>query len=142
MIAITLLNSISAFRNRGAAAAGTYEVTVQPIESYSYYDVGPDNPCYYLLVSKTAAKRWLISIISVGSAGPDVFSNEYTNEISVAITPGMTAIQVATALQVGILAGTDLSVTRSGSTLTFTASQTGNLTDSVGFPTPTITPGS
>jgi hypothetical protein len=125
-----------------AAAAGTYEVTVQPIENYSYYDVGDDSPRYYLLVSKTAAKRWLIEIDTLGSAGADVFSSEYTNAISVPITPGMTATQIATTLYASIIASTDLSVTRDGATLTFTASQTGNLTDSVGFPTPTITQGS
>jgi len=119
---------------------GTYEVTVQPIENYAYYNVGDDSNRYYLLVNKTAAKRWLIGIATDGSAGADTL--DYTNEWNIAITPGMTAIQVATALQVGILAGTDLSVTRDGATLTFTASQTGNLPDSVGFPTPTITPGS
>jgi len=125
-----------------AAAAGTYEVTVQPIEDYAYYNVGDDNARYYLLVSKTATKRWLIGIDTNGSAGADVFGTEYTNELNISITPGMTATQVATTLYNAIIANTDLNVTRSGSTLTFTASQTGNLTDSIGFPTPTITNGS
>jgi len=62
--------------------------------------------------------------------------------LNISITPGMTATQVATHLYNAIIANTDLNVTRSGSTLTFTASQTGNLTDSIGFPTPTITNGS
>jgi hypothetical protein len=123
-----------------AAASGTFEVTVQPIQDYAYYYVGDDNPRYYLLISKTAVKRWLIGIDTLGSAGADTF--DYTNEFNISITPGMTATQVATALYNGIIANTDLSVTRSGATLTFTASQTGNLIDSVGWPTPTITNGS
>jgi len=125
-----------------AAAAGTYEVTVQPIENYAYYDVGEDNPQYYLLVSKTATKRWLIGIDTSNSTAPNVPSNQFTNNISVSIFSGDTATQVATRLYNGIIANTDLNITRSGSTLTFTASQTGNLPDSVGFPTPTITNGS
>ena len=124
------------------AASGTYEVTVQPIENYAYYDVGEDNPQYYLLVSKTATKRWLIGIDTSGSAQPNVSPDQYTNAIGRTINPGMTATQVATTLYNAIIANTDLNVTRNGSTLTFTASQTGNLTDSVGFPTPTITNGS
>ena len=128
-------------RSGSSSPAGTYEVTVQPIEDYAYYYVGDDNPRYYFLVSKTASKRWLIEVSTEGSAGSGVPSNEYTNSMNVVVTPGMTATQVATALQAGILAGTDLSVTRSGATLTFTASQVGNLIDSVGFPTPTITNG-
>ena len=142
MIAITQSINIKPSTLGGGGMSGTYEVTVQPIENYAYYDVGDDSPRYYLLVSKTASKRWLIGISTNGSAGAEVFGTEYTNEVNISITPGMTATQVATTLYNGIIANTDLNVTRSGSTLTFTASQTGNLPDSVGFPTPTITQGS
>ena len=128
-------------RSGSSSPAGTYEVTVQPIEDYAYYNVGDDASRYWLLVSKTASKRWLIEIATDGSASSGVPPEQYTDYIVISITPGMTATQVATTLQAGIIAQTDLSVTRSGSTLTFTASQVGNLTDSVGFPTPTITNG-
>jgi hypothetical protein len=130
-------------RSGSSSPAGTYEVTVQPIEDYNYYAVGVDDPAYYLLVSKTATKRWLIGIISPDAGGPSVAtdSSQYTDYVTANITPGMTALQVATAIFNALIANTDLNVTRSGSTLTFTASQVGNLTDSVGFPTPTITNG-
>lgn len=138
MIAITLSNSISAFRNRGAAA-GTYEVTVQPIEEAAYYDVGPDEPALFLAISKTASVRYLFVLQSPGSASPNY--TDYTNLVTLIIGNMQTATQLATQIYNAAIA-VGFNVTRSGATLTFTATQTGNLTDSVGYPTPTITQGS
>jgi hypothetical protein len=122
-----------------AAASGTYEVTVQPIEPASYYDVGPDEDALYLAISKTSSVRYLFILQSPGSALPNY--TDYTNAVTLFIGNEQSATQLATQIYNAAIA-VGFNVTRDGSTLTFTASQTGNLTDSVGFPTPTITNGS
>jgi hypothetical protein len=125
-------------RSGGSSPAGTYEVTVQPIEPASYYDVGPDERALFLAISKTSSVRYLFALQSPGSDSPNY--TDYTNLVSLIIGNEQSATQLATQIY-NAATGVGFNVTRSGSTLTFTASQVGNLIDSVGFPTPTITNG-
>jgi hypothetical protein len=140
MIAITLSNSVSAFRSGGIASAGTYEVTVQTLDNGAYYDTSVGNPRLYLLISKTASERWLFGLDVSGSGAPDVDSSQYTNVASVPIDVSWSSAEVADAVYTVIL-NAGFNVTINNTELTITASQTGDLPDSVGFPSPTITPG-
>ena len=137
MIAITLSNSVSAFRS-GGIVSGTYEVTLQYLDNGVYYDVGADNPRLYLAVSKTASERWMFELNSPDSISANY--SDYTNSAIININNSMSEVDVATAVyNAAVSAG--FNVSRSGAYVTFTASQTGDLTDSVGFPEPGITPG-
>ena len=140
MIAITMANLISTFRSGNGADAGTYEVTIQTLENGTYYDTGTSNPRLYLLISKTASERWLFGLDFPGSGAPDVDSSEYTNVASVPIDVSWSSAEVADAVYTVIL-NAGFNVTINGTELTITASETGDLPDSIGFPSPTITPG-
>jgi len=124
-----------------AAVAGTFEVTVQLFGPGTDYDSGGGGATY-LAVSKTNTIRWMfvLAVVASGYEFPDY--TDYTNYAVVTITSAMTDVQVAIAVYNAATTLAGFNVTRDGATLTFTASQTGDLTDSVGFPTPTITQGS
>jgi hypothetical protein len=127
-------------RSGGSSPAGTYEVTVQPFYNGAYYNVGDDAAAYFIAVSKTSSVRWMFVISSPGSSFPGFDYYDYTDYAVVAIETSWTDVQVATAIYNSAVAQ-GFNVIRDGATLTFTASQVGNLTDSVGVPTPTITNG-
>jgi hypothetical protein len=123
----------------GIGFFATYETTVYTALGGIYYDVGEEGIPEYLVVSKSSSVRQLFVFEFPANASFANQNNEdYTTVPSyITVTESMTAIQVAIALyNAAITAG--FNVTRDGASVTFTASQVGNLTNSVGFPTPTI----
>lgn len=128
MIAITISNSVSAFR--GAAASGAYEVTVYTAEDGPSYALDDgENPYAYLYldINKTLTNRYVFYFVDSTSGGG-----------SYPAIDGITAfipIDAASPLSASVIAGLlkDAAVTAgfnasvSGANVTFTASETGNM---------------
>jgi hypothetical protein len=121
------------------APEGTYEVTIMEFVGGYAYAVEPDEPAYVFVINKTASERWMFMLNVPGSSFPGPYY-VYDYYESVPINTAWTAVQVATAIyDAAITKG--FNVTKNSATLTFTASQVGNLTDAIGSPIPTITNG-
>ena len=119
---------------------GTYEVTIMEFLGGYAYATEPDDPAYVFVINKTASERWMFVLNVPDSSFPGAYY-VYDYYESVTIDTAWTAVQVATAIyNAAVTAG--FNVTIDGATLTFTASQAGNLTNALGTPNPTITDGS
>lgn len=121
--------------------AGTYEVTVYTAldgPSYYIFDGERTHEYYYLKVNKTASLRYgfYFNDSNNGGTNPDA---GLTAQIIIDAYPELTASQIATNLyNAALTAGFNVSIL--GTTVTFTASQIGNLLDAEGATT--ITNGS
>lgn len=131
MIAITLSNSVSAFRSGGASAtSGTYEVTVYTAEDGPSYALDDGENPYeyrYLDINKTLTNRYVFYFVdstSGGGSSPTV--DGITAFIPVEASAPLSASVIAGLLKdAAVTAGFNASV--SGANVTFTASETGNM---------------